>query len=97
MNAGEAHDDLCAQLRWVRAADNLTAWFTSHALRARPALIFDGYRTATQSVPYIPAVNGKVLRRSLDKRYNTCYQENINRNHIKSSKNRYVYGAYHQL
>ena len=34
-----AHDDLCAQLRWVRAADHITAWFTSHALRACPALI----------------------------------------------------------
>ena len=37
-----AHDGLCAQLRRVRAADRLTAWFTSQALRARPALIFDG-------------------------------------------------------
>ena len=58
-----AHDGLCAQLRRVRAADRLTAWFTSQALRARPALIFDGYRAATQSAPYIPAVNGKVLWR----------------------------------
>ena len=58
-----AHDDLCAQLRWVRAADNLTALFTSHALRVYPTLIFDSYRSATQSAPYIPAVNGKVLRR----------------------------------
>ena len=58
-----AHDDLCAQLRWVRAAGRLTARFTSHALRACPALIFDSYMTATQSAFYIPAVNGKVLRR----------------------------------
>ena len=33
-----AHDVLCAQLRWVSAADRLTARFTSQMLRARPAL-----------------------------------------------------------
>ena len=38
MNAGEAHDGLCAQLRWVSAADRLTARFTSQTLWARPAL-----------------------------------------------------------
>ena len=34
-----AHNDLCAQLRWVRAADHITAWFTSHTLRVCPTLI----------------------------------------------------------
>ncbi len=34
-----SHDDLCAQLQWVRAADHITAWFTSHALRTCPTLI----------------------------------------------------------
>ena len=33
-----AHDVLCTQLRWVSAADRLTARFTSQTLRARPAL-----------------------------------------------------------
>ena len=52
-----AHDDLCAQLRWVRAADHITAWFTSHALRARPAL-----KLIYQTVPYIPDLKDGVLR-----------------------------------
>ena len=34
-----AHDVLCAQLRWVSAADHITAWFTSQTLRTRTALI----------------------------------------------------------
>ena len=34
-----AHDVLRAQLRWVSAADRLTARFTSQTLWARPALI----------------------------------------------------------